>query len=230
MADQEVGTCASARAMETANISSDDVVPDESTLENRSTLAVFHDGINHCIDKCLDAKVFATCYKPIWEGNKDMFEALIQQVMSEAKDKVKEELENTFQSESLEGSLGLMDELMNESKLTNIEKVAWRPSGDPEADSRAYFMAIKKRKLQELESELQRTRHEEEMLTETVHGKRKELSVLAERLHLALRDEADVCEASRKFKEENASYFESITVKVNTETEYETDPENMMET
>ena len=230
MAGQELKNVVIPEAMEIGNVGNEDIIHDEPGLDDRNNMTMFRDGIGRCIDKCLDAKVFATCYKPLWKENKDMFEALVQQVMSKAKDKVKEELEDAFKTEDLAGSLSLMDELLKESKIANIEKEAWRPTGDPEADSRAYFMAIKKRKLQELESELQKTKNEEVMLTETVEEKRKELFLIEDKIMAALGDATKVINASKEFEVENASYLKSFKEKIDTKMHFDTEPDSIMET
>ena len=229
MAEKELGSAASPEAMDISPAKNVDVVQNEPGSRIQSNVNMFHEGINHCIDKCLDAKVFATCYKPLWDKNKDMFEELIQQAISQTKDKVKEQLETSFTTEDLAESLGLMNELMKESRVANVDKLAWRPIGDPEADSRAYFMAIKKRKLEELENELQKTKNEEELLTRMVQERREEFSSTEDKIKAALNDVDSIYGAAEEFQLRNGSNMNSLKGSVGTTMHFDPGPDSVVE-
>ena len=229
MAEKELGVAASPEAMEISPTKNVDVVQNEPGPHVQSNLTMFHDGINHCIDKCLDAKVFATCYKPLWDKSRDMFEELIQQAISQTKDKVKEQLETSFATEDLAESLGLMNELMKESKIANVDKLAWRPTGDPEADSRAYFMAIKKRKLEELENELQKTKSQEELLARMVQERREEFSSTEDKIKAVLNDVDSIYSAAEEFQLRNESNLNSLKGSIGTTMHFDPEPDSVVE-
>ena len=214
MAEQGPSSTTSDETMEIASTENEMYTETEQEMQDRNNFAMFRDGITQCIDKCFDAKVFAKCYKPLWEKNRDVFEPLIQRVMSQAKDKVKEELEKAFKNEDIAGSLSLMDELLKESNKTESEKVSWRPTGDPEADSRAYFMALKKRKLQELETELQKTKNQERLLCESVREKQEKLFATESNIKAVLERAKNGADDLQKFELENSLYINSFNEKV----------------
>lgn len=230
MAEHEANSAAQSEEMEIASTRMDYTEQNSPSMQDRNHLTMFRAGLDQCIDKCLDPKVFGNYYKPIWENNKDMLEAIICQVMTQAKDKVKEELVNTFTDEDLGGSLGLMDEILKESHRTDREKEAWRPTGDPEADSRAYFMALKKRKLEELEKELLTTKNEERMLREEVEEKREKLFATEDEIKLANLKAKRVVDNVTEFELQNDSFLNSFKAEIDIKTHFENDADVSMET
>lgn len=229
MAEQEVTYATDTDKMD---ITSPGTVTEvEPGLQERNHLSIFRDALDQCIDKCFDPKVFAKLYRPLWKNKKEMLEALIQQVMSKSKEKVKEELERAFLNEDIAGSLSLMDKIVNESKdEENQGKEAWRPSGDPEADSRAYFMALKRRKLQELEKELQLSQNEERILRQRVQEKREKLLATEEKIKSMHESAKRVVDNLTEFELKNAPFLNSIKSKIDTKSHFESDTDVSMET
>ena len=190
----------------------DDVDMAEERAEQTSRLlGNFRGAANECINKCLktDMKIIAKCYPSVWKRNKDILEALVQQVSEQARSKLKDELETAIRNEDLPNLLHMMDELLEASKKVESDETAWRPTGNPEADSRAYFMALKKRKLQELEAELQKSQTEERNLHEVVLSKREKLSETESQIKLSV-EAKTVKESITNFKLRNDDFMFEI--------------------
>ena len=212
MADEKTCAQMEATSSEVQAIMSgnDDVNMAERTPEQTSRLlSNFRGAANECINKCLktDMKIIAKCYPSVWKNNKDILEALVQQVSEQARSKLRDELETAIRNEDLPHLLNMMDELLEASKKAESDKTAWRPTGNPEADSRAYFMALKKRKLQELEAELQKSQIEERNLYEVVLSKREKLSETESQIQSFSVEAQTAMESITNFAVENDNFL-----------------------
>ena len=185
----------------------------------------FRTAVDHCIEKCLkvDMKVFARHYNPVWKNNKEALQNLVERVLGEAKDELKKQLEKAFIDEDIPNLLCLMDEVLEESNKADSNKVAWRPTGDPEADSRAYFMALKRRKLQELEVELQKIKQEERSLQEKVDEKRNKLTATEEEIKMVYRKSQTTVDKLTEFQLNNDSFLTALSMKANKDENFVSD-------
>eukprot|EP00112_Aurelia_sp_Birch-Aquarium-sp1_P010021 Seg2162.4 transcript_id=Seg2162.4/GoldUCD/mRNA.D3Y31 product="Polyamine-modulated factor 1" protein_id=Seg2162.4/GoldUCD/D3Y31 len=199
----------------------DDVnMAEEKPEQTSRLLSNFRGAVHECINKCLktDMKIIAKCYPSVWKKNKDILEALVQQVSEQARGKLKDELETAIQNEDLPNLLNVMEGLLEASKKAESDKTAWRPTGNPEADSRAYFMALKKRKLQELEAELQKSQTEERKLHEVVLSKREKLSETESQIK-SFCEATTVNESMTKFKVQNDDFMTMFEMTKDSSTE-----------
>eukprot|EP00794_Sanderia_malayensis_P010094 gene10094-11125_t len=159
------------------SVSPEQEIGSEEEWEEGHLLKLFKIASETCIDKCLNAKQMAKCYKQLWRNNKEMLQPLFEQILLQTESNLKKELDSLIQSESLDDLLLELDKLVRESQAEehSSSKISWRPSGYPENDCRAHIIAKKHEVINNMEQQLQETQLDEAKLREDVCVKRQRL-------------------------------------------------------